>query len=79
MGLLTWDFIRLILLATLPALPLAGWLIQQWLFGYAFRAPMSWGLLLAPVPVLAAFTLTATAWLTFRAARANPVKSLKEE
>ncbi|HTI90414.1 MAG TPA: ABC transporter permease [Puia sp.] len=79
MGLLTWDFVRLILLATLPALPLAGWLIRQWLFGYAFRAPMSWGLLLAPVPMLAAFTLTATAWLTFRAARANPARSLKEE
>jgi len=79
MSLLTWDFIRLILLATLPALPLAAWLIRQWLFGYAFRAPMSWGLLLVPVPALAAFTLLATAWLTFRAARANPVRSLKEE
>lgn len=79
MGLLTWDFIRLIGLATLPALPLAKWLIQQWLFSYAFRAPLSWSLLLLPVPVLAAFTMAATAWLTFRAARANPVQSLKEE
>lgn len=79
MSLLTWDFVRLILLAAVIALPLSFITIQQWVQGFAFRAPPSWGLLLAPVPVLIAITAATTGWLTFRAARVNPVQSLKDE
>lgn len=79
MSLLTWDLLRLILPAALIALPLALMAIHQWMQGFAFRAPFSWGLLLAPVPVLIMITLAATGWLTLRAARVNPVDSLKEE
>jgi len=79
MSLLTWDFIRLILLASLFALPLSLIAIRGWMQGFAFRAPLSWGLLLAPVPVLIFITLFTTGWLTLRAARVNPVSSLKDE
>jgi putative ABC transport system permease protein len=78
-ALLTMDFIRLMMLGSLLAIPVSLWLIVQWLKGYAFRASFSWWLLLAPLPVLVIVTLGATAWLTLRAARANPVRSLKEE
>ena len=79
MRLLTTDLIRLMLLASVVALPVSVWLILQWMQGYAFRAPLSWELLLAPLPALLVVTLGTTAWLTMRAARANPVESLKEE
>lgn len=79
MSLLTWDFIRLILLASLFALPLSWIAIRGWMQGFAFRAPLNWGLLLAPVPLLIMITLATTGWLTLRAARVNPVNSLKDE
>ncbi|MBN8854322.1 MAG: hypothetical protein BGO55_07990 [Sphingobacteriales bacterium 50-39] len=79
MSLLTWDLIRLILPAALIALPLSLIAIHQWMKSFAFRAPFSWALLLAPVPVLIIIILTSTGWLTLRAARINPVSSLKEE
>jgi len=79
MSLLTWDFIRLILLASLFALPLSLIAIRQWMQGFAFRASLNWALLLAPVPVLIIITLATTGWLTLRAARVNPVNSLKDE
>ncbi|MDO6429288.1 ABC transporter permease [Flavitalea sp. BT771] len=79
MSLLTWDFVRLILLASLFALPLSLIAIRQWMQGFAFRASLNWSLLLAPVPVLIIITLATTGWLTLRAARVNPVRSLKEE
>ncbi len=79
MRLLTTDLIRLMVLASVVALPVSVWLILKWMQGYAFRAPLSWELLLAPLPVLLVVTLGTTAWLTMRAARANPVQSLKEE
>jgi putative ABC transport system permease protein len=47
--------------------------------GFAFRASLNWSLLLAPVPVLIIITLATTGWLTLRAARVNPVSSLKDE
>jgi putative ABC transport system permease protein len=79
MILLTLDFIRLLLLAALIALPVSLWGIQRWMQGFAFRAKISWGLLLLPVPVLIGITVLTTAWLTLRAARMNPVQSLKQE
>jgi putative ABC transport system permease protein len=79
MSLLTWDLIYLILPAALIALPLSMMVIRQWMQGFAFRAPFSWSLLLAPVPVLILIILASTGWLTLRAARVNPVNSLKEE
>jgi len=79
MSLLTWDLIRLILPAALIALPLSSIAIHQWMQGFAFRAPFSWGLLLAPVPALIIIILSSTGWLTLRAARVNPVSSLKDE
>jgi hypothetical protein len=77
--LLTWDLISLILPAALVALPLSTMAIRQWMQGFAFRAPFSWGLLLAPVPMLIIIIIFSTGWLTLRAARVNPVNSLKEE
>jgi putative ABC transport system permease protein len=79
MALLTMDFIRLLLVASVIALPISVWGLLQWMQGFAFRAPLSWVLLVAPIPVLIAVILVTTGWLTFRAARVSPVRSLKEE
>lgn len=78
-SLLSKDLIRLLLLASVVALPLSFWMIFEWTQGYAFRAPLSWWLLFAPIPALLAVTFGTTSWLSWRAARANPVDSLKEE
>lgn len=79
LGLLSMDLIRLLLLASVIALPLSAWFILQWMQGYAFRAPLNWWLLTAPIPVLFLATFGSTSWLSWRAARANPVDSLKQE
>ena len=77
--LLTWEFIRLIFLAGGVALPLAGWLIHQWIQSFAFRATFVWWQFVLPILLLVAITLATTGWLTIRAARINPAKALKEE
>jgi putative ABC transport system permease protein len=78
-GLLTTDLLRLLVLASVLALPLSLWLIRQWMQGFAFRASMSWVLLLAPLPVLLIVTFATTFFLTMRAARVNPVTALRSE
>jgi putative ABC transport system permease protein len=78
-ALLTTDLLQLLALASLLAIPLSLWLIRQWMQGFAFRASMSWVLLLAPLPVLLIVTFATTFFLTMRAARVNPVTALRSE
>jgi putative ABC transport system permease protein len=77
--LLTMDSVQLILPAGVLALPLAFWLTGQWLRGYAFRASITWWQFVVPVAMLAVITLLTTGYLALRAARANPVRAIREE
>ena len=77
--LLTWDVIRLILFCSLIAMPVALILVDRWLQGYAFRVRLSLWQFVLPIAALVAIALMTTAWLTVRAALANPASTLKEE
>lgn len=77
--LLSLNFTRLILIATVIAIPLAWFAINSWLKGFAYRIPVNWTIFL-----LASLTALVIAWLTvgyesLKAAVANPVKSLRSE
>ncbi len=78
-GLLTKDFIKLVVLAIILAIPLGYWAAGQWLQDYAYRIELSWWMFaLAGVAavVIAFMTVAGQSW---RAARANPVESLRTE
>lgn len=79
MIVLTTDLVRLLLLAAIIAIPVSLWAIHQWMQGFAFRASLSWELLFLPVVLLFLVMIFTTIGLTFRAARVNPVNSLKQE
>jgi len=78
-GLLSKDFIVLVLIAFLIASPIAWLIMHQWLQDFAYRTNIEWwvfavaGLLAA---VIALATISAQA---IKAAMANPVKSLRSE
>ncbi len=78
-ALLSQDFIRLILVAGLIALPIAYFAMQQWLANYAFRITISWWMLLLPVAAVLLLAMLTIGFQTIRAARANPVDSLRYE
>lgn len=78
-GLLTQDFIRLVLIASLLALPLAYLATERWLADYSFRIAIRWWLLLLPVAVVLLVTLLTVSFQTIKAALANPVHSLRNE
>ena len=77
--LLSKDFTRLVAIAFVLASPLAWWMMDQWLNGFAYKITMG-----ATPFILAGITALAIAWLTIsyqsvKAAIANPVRSLKSE
>ena len=78
-ALLSKDFIRLVLLANLIALPLAYFLINKWLQSFAYRVELSvWIFILSGLAVLVVALLTVS-FQTVKAATANPVDSIRYE
>ncbi|MBC9929867.1 ABC transporter permease [Chitinophaga qingshengii] len=77
--LLTVDFIRLILIADLIALPVSWWAMSRWLNGYAYRIPLSWTVFLLSGIIALLIALLTIGFQSIKAAMANPVKSLKTE
>ena len=78
-GLLSKDFLKLVLVALLIATPLAWYFMQKWLADFAYRINISWW-----VFALAGFVAIGVAFLTVgfqsvKAALANPVDSLRSE
>ncbi len=78
-ALLSKDFIRLVLISGTIALPLAYWLIQQWLENYAFRVDISWWMFFLPLATVLLIALLTISFQTIRAALANPADSLRYE
>jgi len=78
-ALLSKDFIRLVILANLIALPLAYILINNWLQSFAYRIDLSaWIFVISGMAVLVISLLTVS-YQTVKAATANPVDSLRYE
>ncbi|MCB0633592.1 MAG: FtsX-like permease family protein, partial [Lewinella sp.] len=78
-GLLSKDFLRLVLVALIIALPLAFYAMNQWLEDFAYRISLNWGLFaLAGVAILiiAFFTISIQ---SVRTALTNPIQSLRSE
>jgi putative ABC transport system permease protein len=78
-GLLSKDFLKLVLIANFIAWPLAWWAMHRWLEDFAYRIDMStWVFLFAGLAALfiALFTIS---FQSIKAARANPIKSLRTE
>ncbi|RYG02055.1 MAG: FtsX-like permease family protein, partial [Chitinophagaceae bacterium] len=77
--LLSFDFVKLVMIATVVALPI-GWIIMNfWLRDFAFRTNLSWWIFVVPALIALVLTIVTTSQQAIRAALINPVKSLKSE
>ncbi|WP_420388165.1 ABC transporter permease [Roseivirga sp.] len=77
--LLSTDFLKLILIAVILAIPVAYYGMDQWLNGFAFRINLAWYIFLIPAVLVLLIALFTVSFQTLRAARANPVDSLRYE
>lgn len=78
-SILSKDFMRLVIMAFVIAVPIAWWATRKWLEDFAYRTSISWwifGLSGIAMIIIALLTLSIQ---TIRSAIANPVKSLRTE
>nr|WKN37784.1 ABC transporter permease [Tunicatimonas sp. TK19036] len=77
--LLSKDFTKLVVIAFAVAIPLAYWAVHQWLEDFAYKIDIGLtSFIIAGVLALLVALLTVS-YQAFKAAMANPVKSLRNE
>jgi putative ABC transport system permease protein len=77
--LLSRDFMLLVLLSFVIAVPVAWWVMSEWLQGFAYKAPVSIWIFLFAGLTAGAIALATVAWQAVKAAVLNPVESLRAE
>ena len=78
-SMLSTGFIRLILIASILALPVAYFAMQYWLEGYAYRIPLGWILFIAPIVLIVLIASITMSFQIIRTAMTNPADTLKYE
>jgi ABC-type antimicrobial peptide transport system permease subunit len=77
--LFTKEFAVLIAIALVIASPIAWYFMHRWLQDYAFRLPITWWTFVAGGAASLAIALATISFNALKAARANPVNSLRTE
>ncbi len=78
-GLLSTEFIKLVLLANLLAWPLAWYLMSHWLQNFAYRIEIEWWVFALAGGMALLIALLTVGYQAVRAALANPVEALRYE
>jgi ABC-type antimicrobial peptide transport system permease subunit len=77
--LISKEFLKLVFIAFLIAVPLTWWLMFNWLQKYPYRVDIGAGLFLMVGGVILLLTLVVVSLNTMRAATMSPVKNLRTE
>ncbi|HEY6977239.1 MAG TPA: ABC transporter permease [Chitinophagaceae bacterium] len=78
-GLLSKEFLLLVLIAMIIACPVAWIVMNKWLQDYEYRINVSWGMFLIAGLLAILIALVTVSFQAIKAAVANPVKSLRTE
>ncbi len=79
LALLSKDFFRLILIALVIAVPVANYLMTEWLQNFAYHTNVAWWLFAGPAALVLLMALLSVSAQTLRTATRNPVDSLRDE
>ncbi|HZZ76351.1 MAG TPA: FtsX-like permease family protein, partial [Puia sp.] len=78
-GLLSVDFLKLVLLSVLLAFPLAWYAMHFWLMYFAYRVDIHWWVFVVAGIAAVLIAILTVSFQAIRAAVANPVKNLRSE
>ncbi len=77
--LLNVGFIKWIAIAFVIATPLAYYAMSRWLESFAYRTELSWWIFAISGLATVLIVISTVSWVTYKAARRNPVESLRYE
>ncbi len=77
--LLSKEFVLLVTISCIIAVPVAWYYLGQWLSNYDYRVEISWLVFIAAAVLALIITLFTVGFQAIKAATANPVRSLRNE
>lgn len=77
--LVSKEFLYLVLIAFVIAIPATWWVMSHWLQDFAYRTPISWWIFGAAGIIALIIAAVTISFQAIRAALSNPVKSLRSE
>lgn len=77
--LLSKEFVLLVFLSCIIAVPIAWYYLNNWLANYDYRITISWKVFVLAAVIALIITLATVSFQAIKAAMANPVKSLRTE
>jgi len=78
-SLLSKDFVILVMISFITAVPIAGYFMNNWLQHYPYHTEMSWWIFGATGIGALIITMLTVSFQSIKAALMNPVKSLRSE
>ena len=78
-SMLSQDFVKLVLIALLIAIPTAWYFMHGWLQKYNYHTELSWWIFALTAAGAIFITLITVSYQSIKAALSNPIKSLKAE
>ncbi len=78
-GLLSKDFIQLVLLAVLLSVPIAWYFSERWLENYVYRIQMEWWIFAVAGTLALGIAFLTVSLQSISAALANPIEALRDE
>ncbi|MBS1729345.1 MAG: ABC transporter permease [Bacteroidetes bacterium] len=76
---LSKDFVKLVMISLILAIPAAWIAVTKWLQNYPYRISMNWWLFMSAGTLVILIALVTVIFQAIKAAVANPVKSLRSE
>lgn len=78
-GMLSKEFVGLVIISLVVAMPAAWYLMNNWLQKYEYRSTIAWWIFVAAGAGALLITLLTVSYQSIKAALANPVNSLRSE
>jgi len=78
-GLMSTEFIKLIIIAFIIAVPLSWYAMDKWLEGFAYKVSISMMVFIYAGGIALLIALLTVSFESIKAATVNPVKSLRNE
>ncbi|HKZ67749.1 MAG TPA: FtsX-like permease family protein, partial [Chitinophagaceae bacterium] len=78
-SILSKDFVKLVMIAFVIAVPVAWWATHKWLQDFVYRTSISWWVFVLSGVAMLVIALIALSVQTIKTAVANPVQSLRTE
>ncbi len=77
--ILSTDFLKLVIISLLIAIPVSWFASKKWLDNYPYRIALSWWMFAIVCGLVVLIALTTVCFQAIRAAMANPARSLRSE